>query len=127
MARLRKQLSFSEFEKDIYDYLENCKNASALVKKLVREHMIVEQLKNQGAIDKSALVVDFRNYNKQNLQTKDLNDNTKLEPSTNNTKIDDYEEQTEKIEEQTKELEKETKRLSEKDKENQDLINKLPF
>lgn len=47
--RLKKNISFSDHEKDIYDYLDKT-NASALVKKLVREHMIIERLTKQGVL-----------------------------------------------------------------------------
>ena len=38
--RLQKQISFSECERDIYDYLSEQKNASAFVKRLILNHMI---------------------------------------------------------------------------------------
>lgn len=41
--RLKKHISFSKHEKDIYDYLEKQENASALIKRLVYNHMILEQ------------------------------------------------------------------------------------
>lgn len=41
--RLKKNISFSEHDKDIYDYLNSVKNASALIKRLVYNHMILEQ------------------------------------------------------------------------------------
>lgn len=41
--RLKKNISFSEHEKDIYEYLDGVKNASALIKRLVYNHMIMEQ------------------------------------------------------------------------------------
>lgn len=43
MGRLQKQISFSEHEKDIYDYLSSQKNASAFVKRLILNHMIENQ------------------------------------------------------------------------------------
>ena len=41
--RLKKNISFSEHERDIYDYLDGVKNASALIKRLVYNHMIMEK------------------------------------------------------------------------------------
>jgi hypothetical protein len=41
--RLKKNISFSDHEKDIYDYLGRQKNASALIKRLVLQHMIMEK------------------------------------------------------------------------------------
>lgn len=38
--RLKKNISFSPNEKDIYDFLGEVPNASALIKKLVLNHMI---------------------------------------------------------------------------------------
>lgn len=120
--RLRKQISFSPHEQDIYDYLDKCKNASALVKKLVKEHIIIERLKNQGAIDKDAFIVDF-DYNKSNFQTKannkDLNDDNEILKNTETkTNTDDIHINTNT---DTKE------ELDDMDKKNKNLINNLPF
>lgn len=41
--RLKKNISFSEYERDIYDYLNSVKNASALIKRLVYNHMLLEK------------------------------------------------------------------------------------
>lgn len=41
--RLKKNISFSPHEKDIYDYLDSVENASALIKRLVYNHMIMEK------------------------------------------------------------------------------------
>ena len=41
MGRIKKNISFSEHEKEIFDYLTKCGNASALIKKLVYKHMIL--------------------------------------------------------------------------------------
>lgn len=41
--RLKKNISFSAHEKDIYDYLEGVGNASAFIKRLVLNHMLMEQ------------------------------------------------------------------------------------
>lgn len=41
--RLKKNISFSPHEKDIYDYLDTVENASALIKRLVYNHMIMEK------------------------------------------------------------------------------------
>lgn len=41
--RLKKNISFSEHERDIYEYLDGIKNASALIKRLVYNHMILEK------------------------------------------------------------------------------------
>ena len=41
--RLKKNISFSEHEKDIFEYLNRQKNASAFIKKLVRNQMIIDE------------------------------------------------------------------------------------
>lgn len=41
--RLKKHISFSAHEKDIYDYLEKQGNASAFIKRLILNNMIMEQ------------------------------------------------------------------------------------
>lgn len=41
--RLKKNISFSEHELDIFEYLNRQKNASAFIKKLVRNQMIIDE------------------------------------------------------------------------------------
>lgn len=41
--RLKKNISFSEHDRDIYDYLNKQGNASAFIKRLVLQHMMMEQ------------------------------------------------------------------------------------
>lgn len=41
--RMKKNISFSEHEKDIYKYINEQKNASGLIKKLIRTHMLMEK------------------------------------------------------------------------------------
>ena len=41
--RLKKNISFSEHELDIFEYLNRQKNASAFIKKLIRNQMIIDE------------------------------------------------------------------------------------
>ena len=41
--RLKKNISFSEHDRDIYDYLNKQGNASAFIKRLILQHMMMEQ------------------------------------------------------------------------------------
>lgn len=41
--RLKKNISFSEHELDIFEYLNKQKNASAFIKKLIRNQMILDE------------------------------------------------------------------------------------
>ena len=41
--RLKKNISFSEHERDIYEYLDKQGNASAFIKRLILNHMLMEQ------------------------------------------------------------------------------------
>lgn len=41
--RLKRNISFSAHEKDIYDYLNGLDNASAFIKRLVLNHMLMEK------------------------------------------------------------------------------------
>ena len=41
--RLKKNISFSEHERDIYEYLDTVGNASAFIKRLILNHMLMEQ------------------------------------------------------------------------------------
>ena len=41
--RLKKNISFSEHERDIYEYLEKQGNASAYIKRLILNQMMIEQ------------------------------------------------------------------------------------
>lgn len=41
--RLKKNISFSDHERDIYEYLDTVGNASAFIKRLILNHMMMEQ------------------------------------------------------------------------------------
>ncbi|GAA0093038.1 hypothetical protein UT300009_30680 [Paraclostridium bifermentans] len=115
--RLRRQISFSQHEKDIYDYLDECNNASALVKRLVREHMLLEKLTKQGVIEKGSIVVDLSNHDDEYKEEK--------KTSKKETKIEEtYKEVEEEI--AIDKIEEDID-LNEKDKENKNLIDNLPF
>ena len=55
--RLKKNISFSPHEKDIYDYLDSVENASALIKRLVYNHMIMEK----GLVAPNVVKVEVKN------------------------------------------------------------------
>lgn len=121
--RLRRQISFSQHEKDIYDYLDECSNASALVKRLVREHMLLEKLTKQGVIEKGSIVVDLGNNDDEYKEEKKT---SKKETKKEETHKEVEEEiAIDKIEEEH--IIEEDIDLNEKDKENKNLIDNLPF
>ena len=61
MGRIKKNISFSEHEKEIFDYLTKCGNASALIKKLVYKHMILTGYLDDAIVsEKEKLKKNFR-------------------------------------------------------------------
>lgn len=122
--RLRRQISFSQHEKDIYDYLDECNNASALIKKLVREHMLLEKLAKQGVIDKGSIVVDLSDNEIETKNKKRKKDKSAIEDTTQTEETHESEVAID-IEEEKDEVEEID--LDEKDKQNKNLIDNLPF
>ena len=100
--RLKKNISFSAHEKDIYDYLEEQGNASAFIKRLILNQMMIDR----GIV---APVV---------IKSSTESDNQNVPQGTS-----DLEEQSQKPQEpQEKEIQ-----LTPEEQENQDLINQLPY
>lgn len=83
--RLKKNISFSEHEKDIYDFLEEQGNASAFIKKLIREQMYLQR----------GIMGAVVNYNKETKvdvvpqETQLVNNNNNNILETNNIKNDE--------------------------------------
>lgn len=117
--RLKKNVSFSEHEEDIYDYLCNdVKNASALIKRLVYNHMIVEK----GLVAPSNLKINFQNKeevdDKEEEEIKSVKKNSSSQQSNEKNTSD-------KKTREVKIIEEEKEDNSSIDKENQEIALEL--
>lgn len=128
--RLKKNISFSEHERDIYEYLEKQGNASAFIKRLILNHMLMEQ----GIVVPRAVVKDKEDV-PQGTDDKETNNNETeqsnepsepLEPSEDEVVESTEDETTESNEDEVVESnEPQTDggmELSEEDKINQGLL-----
>ena len=108
--RLKRNISFSAHEKDIYDYLDGVDNASALIKRLVYNHMIMEQ----GLVTPVAPVI---------VKSSVKNDNQNVPQETSDSK-----EQSQDTDKSTEEQpQDQIKKLTPEEQENQFLMNQLPY
>lgn len=48
--QLTKKISFPEYDKDLFDFLDNCNNASALVRRLLRAYISGVNINNNNPI-----------------------------------------------------------------------------
>ena len=131
--RLKKNISFSEHERDIYEYLDKQGNASAFIKRLILNHMLMEQ----GIVVPRAVVKDKEDV-PQGTDDKETNNNETeqsnepsepLEPSEDEVVESTEDETTESNEDEVVES-NETQtdggmELSEEDKINQGLLPNL--
>ncbi len=128
--RLKKNISFSEHERDIYEYLDKQGNASAFIKRLILNHMLMEQ----GIVVPRAVVKDKEDV-PQGTDDKETNNNETeqsnepsepLEPSEDEVVESTEDETTESNEDEVVESnETQTNggmELSEEDKINQGLL-----
>lgn len=107
--RLKKNISFSEHERDIYEYLDGIKNASALIKRLVYNHMILEQ----GLIVPAVANVGVnKQEQEQEVDTEQSETETKepevqteeIESSQESEVVDELEDRIEELEEELEEF-----------------------
>lgn len=75
--RLKKNISFSEHERDIYEYLDKQGNASAFIKRLILNHMLMEQ----GVIVPRAVVQEKKNVPQETDSKETEQPKEPLEPS----------------------------------------------
>ena len=75
--RLKKNISFSEHERDIYEYLEKQGNASAFIKRLILNHMLMEQ----GVIVPRVVVQEKKNVPQETDSKETEQPKEPLEPS----------------------------------------------
>lgn len=74
--RLKKNISFSTHEKDIYDYLNGMDNASAFIKRLVLNHMLMEK----GMVAPIVVTTPPKDGNKEVSQRTSNEENKPSEP-----------------------------------------------
>ena len=118
MGRIKKNISFSEHEKEIFDYLTKCGNASALIKKLVYKHMILT-----GYLD-DAIVSEKEKLKKNN--QKETSEPDEPVDKTDKTDESDKPDKTENQEENDAQAEnKRLKRLLEEMQKALDAKNNL--
>lgn len=75
--RLKKNISFSEHERDIYEYLDKQGNASAFIKRLILNHMLMEQ----GVIVPRVVVQEKKNVPQETDSKETEQPKEPLEPS----------------------------------------------
>ena len=87
--RLKKNISFSEHERDIYEYLDTVGNASAFIKRLILNHMLMEQgivVPRVVVKDKEDVPQGTDDKENNNNKTEQSNEpNEPLEPSEDET------------------------------------------
>ena len=115
--RLKKNISFSEHERDIYEYLDKQGNASAFIKRLILNHMLMEQ----GIVVPRAVVKDKEDV-PQGTDDKETNNN---ETEQSNEPSEPLEPSEDEVVESNETQTDGGMELSEEDKINQGLLPDL--
>ena len=122
--RLKKNISFSEHERDIYEYLDKQGNASAFIKRLILNHMLMEQ----GVIVPREVVQEKENVPQETDSKETEQSNEPLEPSAEEV-VETVEDETTKSDDEVVESSEPPTdggmQFSEEDKENIQLLPDL--
>ena len=120
--RLKKNISFSEHELDIFEYLNRQKNASAFIKKLIRNQMIIDE----GIVSVQVVTVEPKKEQVVHVPQKEI------EPEVTESQVTEPEEISDNTAENESSITIEDglqplveMKLSDEDLENQDLLPDL--
>lgn len=99
--RLKKNISFSEHELDIFEYLNRQKNASAFIKKLIRNQMIIDE----GIVSVQVVTVEPKkeqvvNVSQEETEPEETEDEISITTDEDNTPVTQIELSEEDLENQ---------------------------